>query len=656
TDQDGQGDVCDADDDNDGVLDVNDSDPLNAFVCQDLDGDGCDDCSSGMVDTNNDGSDQDGDGVCDSSDNCVGLANPSQLDTDQDGQGDVCDADDDNDGVLDVNDSDPLNAFVCQDLDGDGCDDCSSGMVDTNNDGSDQDGDGICDSGDNCPTVANPGQLDSDGNGIGDVCDNTSSYCNANGENTSFEWIASVKLGDIDNSTGAEVNGYGDYTNLATELPIGYASTISLTPGYSNGSYPEIWTVWIDLNQDADFEDAGERVFWDYGSFTQGGSFQIPASALAGSTRMRIAMSYNSLPSPCDAFTYGEVEDYTIRLVDIGDCFAAYEGFDYGTATVIDGQNGGTGWSTPWIAGNGTKGTRSIVDNSLVYQDLATSGGKLSVNPRKNIKLTRGLVESYGAPGTTGWAAFLFSPQTLSKGRIQLEFGNTTALRFGKKNNNKFAINSLSTNITAEEGTTYFVVARFDFSNGADDVYLWINPDLSTEPALADADAVQSGFLAGFPQSIRLNMRSNDKKGAYFIDEVRVGCSWGDVAPRSSNNSLMVQVEEGTTFATTKQDKNKLATTPVMEQKEYSITSSIKVFPNPARQQLFVDLSGATEETVALSIFNAQGHRLWMESKVITGAIRRLDLDANWAEGTYFMVIETKTGERITKPFLILNR
>ncbi|MFK8105421.1 MAG: hypothetical protein AB8G15_23110 [Saprospiraceae bacterium] len=64
--------------------------------------------------------DSDGDGICDDEDNCVGLANPSQLDTDQDGQGDVCDADDDNDGVLDVNDSDPLNAFVCQDLDGDG--------------------------------------------------------------------------------------------------------------------------------------------------------------------------------------------------------------------------------------------------------------------------------------------------------------------------------------------------------------------------------------------------------------------------------------------------------------------------------------------------------------------------------------------------------
>jgi hypothetical protein len=37
----------------------------------------------------------------------------------------------------------------------------------------DQDGDGITDASDNCPTVANPGQQDSDGDGIGDACDLT---------------------------------------------------------------------------------------------------------------------------------------------------------------------------------------------------------------------------------------------------------------------------------------------------------------------------------------------------------------------------------------------------------------------------------------------------------------------------------------------------
>ncbi|WP_175416221.1 thrombospondin type 3 repeat-containing protein [Aggregatimonas sangjinii] len=115
-----------------------------------------------------DDNDDDNDGILDDVDNCPLTANANQLDTDNDGIGDVCDEDDDNDGVLDALDNCPLTSNPDQ--------------SDTDNDGignvcelpNDDDGDGILNANDNCPTIANPNQEDGDEDGIGDVCDDDS--------------------------------------------------------------------------------------------------------------------------------------------------------------------------------------------------------------------------------------------------------------------------------------------------------------------------------------------------------------------------------------------------------------------------------------------------------------------------------------------------
>ena len=109
------------------------------------------------------GDDGDGDFVPDEGDNCPEVANPDQLDTDDDGAGDLCDDDDDDDGVLDNDDLCPTVADPDQlDFDRDGVGDpCDP----------DDDGDFVPDDDDNCPGVTNPDQADSNGNGVGDACD-----------------------------------------------------------------------------------------------------------------------------------------------------------------------------------------------------------------------------------------------------------------------------------------------------------------------------------------------------------------------------------------------------------------------------------------------------------------------------------------------------
>jgi hypothetical protein len=176
TDSDGVGNNTDTDDDGDGVADTADAFPLDPKESVDTDSDGTG--NNADTDDDNDGvsdldeatlgtdpllADTDGDADNDGADNCPLVKNAEQVDTDEDGTGNVCDTDDDADTVLDGVDNCPLIANTDQ-VDTDG--DKAGNVCDT-----DDDGDTILDGVDNCPLIANTNQLDTDTDGVGDVCD-----------------------------------------------------------------------------------------------------------------------------------------------------------------------------------------------------------------------------------------------------------------------------------------------------------------------------------------------------------------------------------------------------------------------------------------------------------------------------------------------------
>jgi hypothetical protein len=143
-------------------------------------------------------------------------------------------------------------------------------------------------------------------------------YCASSGQDNNYEWIDLVEFGGVNNSTGKEAGGYGDYTSITGTLTVGGASQmLYVSAGFANTAYDEFWNVWIDMNRDGDFDDAGELVMT--GNSTSDArlraSLTVPATASVGLTRMRVSMKFESAGTSCEVFQYGEVEDYLVDLV-----------------------------------------------------------------------------------------------------------------------------------------------------------------------------------------------------------------------------------------------------------------------------------------------------------------------------------------------------
>ena len=149
----------------------------------------------------------------------------------------------------------------------------------------------------------------------------TGEYCDAESTAPWHEWIAGVNLNDLNQTSGK--NEYSDFTNLTANLEQGESFDIVLTTGFSYYTYDEYFNVWIDYNQNENFEvnelaysgiltgvpngeDTGDLI----------GTIAVPADALEGTTRMRISMKRGSYAQPCEIFTEGEVEDYTVNIAE----------------------------------------------------------------------------------------------------------------------------------------------------------------------------------------------------------------------------------------------------------------------------------------------------------------------------------------------------
>ncbi|APX98990.1 GEVED domain-containing protein [Lacinutrix venerupis] len=165
-------------------------------------------------------------------------------------------------------------------------------------------------------------------------CQTGTQYCASQGNSVNDEYISRVQVGSINKSSGAQL--YSDFTSTSTDLSKGSSYTITVTPTWTGTTYSEGYAAWIDYNNDGDFTDSGEQIFSLAATQSSpvSGTFTVPAGTTSGDKRLRVSMKYNGIPTSCETFSYGEVEDYTVNITSGGSnpptgCTGAISSFPY---------------------------------------------------------------------------------------------------------------------------------------------------------------------------------------------------------------------------------------------------------------------------------------------------------------------------------------
>lgn len=154
-------------------------------------------------------------------------------------------------------------------------------------------------------------------------CTPTYSYGCSNGSNISSFATTGAITNVTNNNTGCASGslGYSDYTAMQISASQGMTFNFSVTIGSYSGGVK----IWADWNQDGVFDPVNELCAASTSTISSGSTFTgtitVPATAVGGVTRLRVrdVESYTVF-APCDNFSYGETEDYSINVTAMPTC------------------------------------------------------------------------------------------------------------------------------------------------------------------------------------------------------------------------------------------------------------------------------------------------------------------------------------------------
>jgi len=469
----------------------------------------------------------------------------------------------------------------------------------------------------------------------------TPTYCDSKGNSVNDEYIEKVQLNTINNSSTGN-NGYTDFTSISTTLNKSANYTITVTPTWTGSTYNEAYAVWIDYNQDGDFDDSGELVWSKAASSTTpvSGSFTIASGATDGATRMRVSMKYNGIPTSCETFSYGEVEDYTV--------------------IIAAGTPDTTAPSAPTLSASGTTQTTTNLSWTASTDNVGVTGYNVY---QGSTQIGTSTSTSYSVTGLTPATAYSFTVKAKDAAGNLSNASNTATVTTltnsvsycssqGNNTNDerisKVVYGSINNSSTGTAGYEDFTSVSTSVSRGSSQTItitpLWTGTVYNEGYAVwidfnQDGDFDDSGELVWSKSASKTTPVSGTvtipSSASLGTTRMRVSMKYNAI-PASCGSFSYGQVEDYTVNITSGAKEIENIGSFVTEEQ-------IKLYPNPANEVLNVT---AITEQATFKVYNLIGQ------VVLAGKFNNNSIDVNTLErGNYLLEISDES-KVTTKRFI----
>lgn len=314
---------------------------------------------------------------------------------------------------------------------------------------------------------------------VGPLATFTGACLPTGGASSTSYYLNAVSTTGASTNASYTANAYSAYVNTNTSVTSYPGGTFNYSLSAAGGS-TYYYYIWVDLNNDLDFNDTGETIIATTSySATNSGTVTLPTTLATGTYRMRTAVSYSGAITPCGPAPYGNYVDFNLVVGSVPSCLPV----NVLTVASVTPNSASLTWTAPSpVPANGyqvyysttnTAPTSATVLTSTNSASFTTNSGQISgLNPATTYYVWVRSVCTTTASSTWSASATFTTLCTPSVVPYSLNFNSVTApalpgcvttLNVGTGNNWETAANP-----TDATGFTGNVLRyAYNFSNAA---------------------------------------------------------------------------------------------------------------------------------------------------------------------------------------------